>query len=351
MVAGALAKSWAARVVVGGRLGGAGFAVATVNIDPAELKTLVGALCGNVALLLREQGLDAQLQFHCGAVRCEGALPEHTALLAAADHAVQSAREKGSNVYQIEDFDTASAAGSRKWQALIEKVLAEDRLALYAQDVLGLPGGQPVHSEVTVRMRVDDGAMPAAQFLPMAARHGLIAKLDCRVLEKVLAALTGGVAAPAVAVNLSARTIADAEASRRLLALIEGAPVLARRIVFEITEFGALQDWRGCLAFADELRRRGARFALDNFSMLQESLMLVHALRPAYIKLSPVYSRDLAKNADCRFLVQSLVRVAQTLDIAVYAQAVEDPALVPELAKLGLSGYQGYAAARPAPFG
>jgi EAL domain-containing protein (putative c-di-GMP-specific phosphodiesterase class I) len=43
------------------------------------------------------------------------------------------------------------------------------------------------------------------------------------------------------------------------------------------------------------------------------------------------------------------VRIAQPLDIAIYAQAVEDEGLVPLLAELGLSGYQGYASSRPAP--
>jgi EAL domain-containing protein (putative c-di-GMP-specific phosphodiesterase class I) len=75
--------------------------------------------------------------------------------------------------------------------------------------------------------------------------------------------------------------------------------------------------------------------------------MLVHALRPHYIKLSPGYSRELAVNADCHFLVASLVRIAQSLDIEIYAQAVEDENLIPKLAELGIAGYQGYATSRP----
>ena len=70
---------------------------------------------------------------------------------------------------------------------------------------------QPSRSAVrgSPKANMPTTAMPAAQFLPMASRHGLIAKLDCRVLEKLLAALEAGVRAPAVAMNLSARTLAD----------------------------------------------------------------------------------------------------------------------------------------------
>lgn len=139
-----------------------------------------------------------------------------------------------------------------------------------------------------------------------------------------------------------------ADAARRLFALLDARPALARRLIFEMTEFGALREWTSAQRFSGELRRRGARVALDNFGMLQESLMVVHALRPAYIKLSPGYTRELRSNADCRFLVASLVRIARSLDIGIYAQAVEDESLVPVLAELQISGYQGYAISRPA---
>lgn len=75
--------------------------------------------------------------------------------------------------------------------------------------------------------------------------------------------------------------------------------------------------------------------------------MLVHALRPHYIKLSQGYSRELQANADARFLVGSIVRIARSLDIGIFAQAVEDEALVPQLLELGLAGYQGYATGHP----
>ena len=163
----------------------------------------------------------------------------------------------------------------------------------------------------------------------MAARHGLIARLDCRcVLEKLLDYLSEHRRSrPVMALNVSAPTIADAEASRRLLRLLDARRDLAARLVFEMTEFGALQDMGLAQRFGGEIRRLGARFALDNFGMQKDSLMLINALKPHYIKLSPGYSRELAGNADFRFFVASIVRIAQPLDIGIFAQAVEDEGL------------------------
>ncbi|HLX78968.1 MAG TPA: EAL domain-containing protein [Burkholderiales bacterium] len=348
-LAGALVTAGADRAVVCARMGGAGFAFAVVNIEAGALRSLVEAVCSRIAQVLNEEALESELHFHCGATRREGALPEFSALLASADHAVERAHQKGNNEYDIETFDQSSvASGSQAWKALIERCLEEDRIALFAQVVFGLPGRMPVHSELMVRLLgAQDEPIPAAQFLPMAARHGLIGRLDCRVLEKILDYLSRSPGQPMVALNVAAQTIADPEINRRMLALLDARPALAARLVFEMTEFGAMQDWNLARRFSGEVRRRGARFALDNFGMLQESLMLVHALRPQYIKLSPGYSREIAGNEDCRFLVASLVRIAQPLDIGIYAQAIENEDLIPVLADLGLSGYQGFAASRP----
>jgi len=349
LLGGALAKACEGKAAVYGRLGGAGYSFAAINIGTAELEGLVTGVCRQFGMILAEQGAEHRLGYHCGVTRCDGALPEFSALMSAADHAVQRAREKGDNQHEIEAFDVAVAEGSQAWRARIEQALDERRFALFAQNAFGLPGRTPAHSEVTVRMLTSDGEpIPAAQFLPMAARHGLIARLDCVVVEKLLDYLSKGAAGtPVMAINISSHTIADPEATRRILGLLDARKSLAGRLVFEMTEFGAMHEWTLAQRFSEEVRRRGARFALDNFGLLQESLMLVNALRPHYIKLSAGYSRELARNADCRFLVASLVKIARALDIGIFAQAVEDESLVPLLQELEISGYQGYATEVP----
>jgi len=344
-----LARTCEGHAAVCGRLGGAGFSFAVINIGRTELNDLVAAVCRQFGAVLAEQGGEARLHCHSGATRCDGALPEFSVLMSAADHALQRAREKGENQHEIEAFDAAVAEGSQAWRSRIEQALDQGQFALFAQNAFALPGHQPAHSEVTVRMLTRDGEpIPAAQFLPMAARHGLIARLDAFVVERLLDYLSSSAAAlPMMALNISAQTIADPQATRRILSLLDARKSLAGRLVFEMTEFGAMQERTLAERFSAELRRRGARFALDNFGLLQESLMLVSALRPHYIKLSAGYSRELARNADCRFLVASIVKIARTLDIGIFAQAVEDEGLVPMLVELGFAGYQGYATELP----
>lgn len=348
-VAAALAEACADHDAFCARLSGAGFALAAFNIDAAGLSELVKAACRRVGLALAAQGTEADLHWHCGATRHEGELPALASLLASADRTLQRAREKGLNEYEIEAFDGAADGGSRAWRARIEQALDEDRLVLFSQAVMSLPARQLLHREITVRLVHKGGEpIPAAQFLPMAIRHGLIGRLDCRVVEMLLSHLSRDLGpAGSIAVNTSIHTLADQAAMKTLVNALTTHRRVAGRLVFELTEFGALQEPVLARRFGETLRQLGSRLAIDNFSMDRDSLMLIHALKPHYIKLSASYVRELPVNPDCRFLVSSLVRIAQALEISIFAQAVEDEASLPMLEILGFSGYQGFAAARP----
>ena len=351
LLAGALAEACGDRSTLCARMGGAGFAFVAVNLDRAALEDLVLRVCGGIARVLSEQGAAPDLHYHCGASNRGGAIGDLSALLASADHAMEVARGMGENEYAIEAFDPASSEGSQAWRALIQECIDMGTIALYAQEVFGLPDRRRVHREVTGRLLHGDGEpIAAAQFLPMAVRHAMIGRLDCLMVEKLLERLARNPGPETFAVNVAARTIADPQANGRLLALLDARKDLAPRLTFEMTEFGAMEDLELTGRFIRDIRARGAQFALDNFSMRQDSLKLVHALRPRYIKLSMGYSREIADNLDCRFLVTSIVRAVAPLGISVFAQAVESESLIPLLSDLGLSGYQGYAASRPSRF-
>ena len=118
-----------------------------------------------------------------------------------------------------------------------------------------------------------------------------------------------------------------------------------------MTEFGVIRVAAQSLGFAAEIRRLGAQFAIDHFNLHRDSLRQLHYLLPHYVKLAPAYTNELTQNQDSRFIVSSLIRIAQPLEIGIIAQAVESESLVLLLEEMGFAGYQGYANGRPVPIG
>ena len=343
------------KAAVCSRFGGASFALAAINIDSSAAAALVGAIGAKVDAVIAEQSLTDEIQFHCGAAFFDAGAPPLPELLSAADMALTRAQEKGPNTVELialAELDHRER-GSRAWREQIEAAIDNGKLALYAQTVVNLPGRALLQNEVMARI-LDDGSSPvaAAQFLPMAARHGLMPRLDCQVLDMLIARIDAGASlAPVIAINISAQTVADTASRRRLIESLQGRRDIASRLVFEMTEFGAVQVPELTLSFAADVRRLGAQFALDHFGLHRDSLRQLHSLLPHYIKLAPVYTKELTDNQDSRFIVSSLISIASPLEIGVIAQAVESEPVIQLLDEMGFAGYQGYANGRPAPIG
>jgi diguanylate cyclase (GGDEF)-like protein len=355
LIAQAITAACAGQTVVCSRFAGASFALAAVNIDAGAAGVLAGAVSSGVEAAVAEQALTAEIAFHCGAAHFDAGAPALSELLAAADLALTRTQEKGPNTFELIELAEIDrrGRGSLAWREQIAGAIDTGKLALYTQAVLSLPGRALMQSEVVTRL-LDEGSSPvaAAQFLPMAARHGLMPRLDCRLLELLIARIDAGATlAPVIAVNVSAQTVADATAHRRLIDALQGRRDIAARLVFEMTEFGVIRIPALSLSFATEVRRLGAQFAIDHFNLHRDSLRQLHTLLPHYIKLVPAYTNELMQNQDSRFIVSSLIRIAQPLEIGIIAQAVESESLIQLLQDMGFAGYQGYANGRPAPIG
>ena len=348
-----LAASSAGDPPIVGRWQGAAFAVLLPNRDLAGAREWGAAACSRFAALMGEQSLPAGVSVAAGLVHFEGQHPSWFDLERQAGQALAEAvqRGQGSCVVRSLAEESAEARSAEQWRQDIEQALASGRLVLYAQRVFALPQRKVLHAEIMSRLLEADGrAVAAVAFVPSASRHHLLPLIDQALIERLWELLARDEALPpAIAVNISAQSLAD-EGFRAALGLrLKRTPEIARRIVFEIGGYAAVHHLELAAAFAAEVRSSGAQFALDGFELSGASLRVVHRLMPQYIKLAEGYSRGIATDADLRFLVESLIRIVRPLDIKLIASNVEDPHLFGQLADLGFDGFQGYAGDRPGP--
>jgi EAL domain-containing protein (putative c-di-GMP-specific phosphodiesterase class I) len=81
------------------------------------------------------------------------------------------------------DAGTAQAVSMLDWGALFESALEERTFEIASFPVVGFDGAV-IHQEVLLRMRAKDGGlMTAGQFMPIAARLGVVSRLDLQALE------------------------------------------------------------------------------------------------------------------------------------------------------------------------
>ncbi len=278
------------------------------------------------------------------------------ALMSNVDIAMYQAKDLGRNRHILFDQASDSLRSTHRrihWAKKLRDALDEDRLVLFQQPVVRLKNSKPVHHEILVRIRDENGGhILPGNFIEIAESLGLIQEIDMRVVEKLLAYLrSSGQADKKLRyfVNLSRVSISDQHWIRRFLAMLRGSGVNPNQLVFEITETAAMSEIDVTLTFIRSLKEMGCRFALDDFGAGFSSFYYLKRFDVDYLKIDGSFIRDLATDEGSRIFVRALNDVAHGLDKQVIAEWVETPEALNLLLGMGTQFGQGFLFQRPVP--
>jgi diguanylate cyclase (GGDEF)-like protein len=144
-------------------------------------------------------------------------------------------------------------------------------------------------------------------------------------------------------VNLHPAEINDPELERSI------DPALASRVVFELTERGAIGDFDRFREQIDRLRAIGFRIALDDLGAGYASLNAVALLEPDFVKIDMTIIRGIEESLSRSRLVRRIVEFADDQGILVIAEGIETEAEAETVESLGCHLMQGYYLGEPRP--
>lgn len=223
----------------------------------------------------------------------------------------------------------------------IVTALNERRIVLAYEPVVDASSRAPAFHECLVRMKTDDGqVLFAPDIVPVAERLGLIRLVDHRVLELVVAELA---AAPGVtlSLNISPDTTIDADWWAGIESLMLAHPGIAERLIVEITETVAIPDLDEVRGFVNRLKTLGAKIAIDDFGAGYTSFRNLRALGVDIVKIDGAFVQNIARSADDRAFVQTLIDLARRLGIKTVAEWVQDDEFAQLLRDWGCDYIQG----------
>ena len=223
----------------------------------------------------------------------------------------------------------------------IVTALNERRIVMAFEPVVGARSRDAAFYECLVRMEQDDGQMLLApDIVPVAEKLGLIRLVDHRVLELVVAELA---ASPNVqlSLNISPDTTMDPEWSASIELLMRAHPGIAERLIVEITETVAIQDVDDIRGFVTRLKNFGSRIAIDDFGAGYTSFRNLRKLGVDIVKIDGAFVQNIARSADDRAFVQTLIDLARRLGIKTVAEWVQDEESAVMLREWGCDYIQG----------
>jgi EAL domain-containing protein (putative c-di-GMP-specific phosphodiesterase class I) len=231
--------------------------------------------------------------------------------------------------------------------------LATDRLFLEYQPKLDCHLGRITGAEALVRWRHPTrGVIRPDQFIGLAEETGLIHEVTDWVIATAAAQAASWQADHldleiAVAVNFSARDLANLELPDRLQQHCLNAAIDPAFLTLELTETGAMREAVQMMDVLTRLRLKGFKLSIDDFGTGYSSLVQLQQAPFSEIKIDLSFVTRMMSNPGCRVIVEIIIDLARKLGLQSVAEGVEDSAALKTLIDMGCDMAQGYYISRP----
>jgi EAL domain-containing protein (putative c-di-GMP-specific phosphodiesterase class I) len=285
--------------------------------------------------------------------------PDHLVDQALAAGFVARARSRHGIAIVESEAELEAKLAPLRWVMRIRQAIEHDRLVLFAQPIRPLRAGHagPPRQEILVRLRDSTGSLWApGEFLPIADRYGLTPDIDKWVIKNTFKWLArqghaGRRGAVNTSINLSGLTIIESGLVDYVQQQLDASRVRPDSICFEITESVGIDGFPQATSSITELRRRGLRFALDDFGSGMASLKYLRDLPLDYLKIDGSFVRNVVTNPSNQYLVGAIRDMGRAFGLETIAEYVEDEATIGYLTDAGIDYAQGYAIGKPVPLG
>ncbi len=286
------------------------------------------------------------------AVRCPGDTAED--LIRNADTAMYRSKEAGINGYAVFDQPMRDWVMHRaSMESDLHQAIESGQLWLGFQPKMSLDQTAPMSFEALARWsHPTRGLVPPAEFIPVAEETGLITIIGTWALEEACRQaaawreLNGGCHVP-VAVNLSARQLAEPRLPDLIAQILERTGAEPRDLVLEVTESGVLVDAPGVSSRLRRLRDAGVRISIDDFGTGYSSLSYLQQLPIDELKIDQTFVARLPFEPSSTAIIGSVINLAHAIGLKVVAEGVETAAQITSLRDLNCDLAQGFYIARP----
>jgi diguanylate cyclase (GGDEF)-like protein len=331
------------------RMGGDEFTILLRGLDgPDEAADVANRILRDLprAVCVEERGVAATASIGIALFPADG--EDSESLMKSADTAMYHAKDEGRN--RLRFFSPTMNQNSERRlhvDAALRRALEHDRLEMHYQPRIDLQTGRAVGLEALLRWTDPElGRISPLEILDVAKMAGLTDRLGEWVLEAVCRQICRwqdkGLEPIPVAVNVAPEQISGRNLYAVLTQVLKRSGVSPQQIELEITEHGVLDHDEHVLVTLRDLRAIGIRIALDDFGTGYSSLGHLTRLPLDVLKLDRSFVRDVSIEGSTAGVIQAVIAMANSLDLRVVAEGVDDGEQASTLRELGCHEIQGF---------
>jgi diguanylate cyclase (GGDEF)-like protein/PAS domain S-box-containing protein len=290
-----------------------------------------------------------------GAVLFNGQEQLSEELLKQADIAMYQAKASGRNALRF--FDPQMQASITARVALEEDLrlaLGGDQFILYYQPQVS-HNYQIIGAEVLIRWQHPvRGLVSPVDFIPLAEESNLILAIGQWVLKTACDQIKIWESSVQrqhlqLAVNVSSRQFYQKDFVEQVAQILSQNAINPNKLKLELTESLVLDDIEDTIFKMNALRKIGVRFSMDDFGTGYSSLSSLKKLPLDQLKIDQSFVRDISIDQDDTIIVETIIAMANKLNIEVIAEGVETETQRAFLEQHDCQLFQGYLFSKPVP--
>ncbi|GGM27379.1 putative bifunctional diguanylate cyclase/phosphodiesterase [Dactylosporangium sucinum] len=338
------------------RVGGDEFVVVAADTaGPEDMTGLAEAMLAELSKPVRLDGHELAVSASIGIVEqpARGADPEE--LLRSADATLYLAKADGRARYAV--FDATRNAEQRLQYGLTGRLagaLERGEFELVYQPLVSLVDNRLRGAEALLRWRHPDlGTVSPNTFIPVAEQSGMIHALGRWVLRescRAAAAWQRPDTPLVVSVNVSPRQCTDPRLLDDVEHALADSGLAPHQLQLELTETVLMQSTGRPVQTLSKIADLGVRIVIDDFGIGYSNLAYLRHLPVHGLKLAGAFMagiRSLASDHVDEQIVETVIRLAHTLQMTVTAEGIETADQAARLATLGCDLGQGWHFGRP----
>ncbi|MEI4270128.1 EAL domain-containing protein [Klenkia sp. LSe6-5] len=352
MVTAGLLRDQAPPGALVARMDGGQFAVLLPGLSLPATERAARRLRDAAATRVRVAGLDLDVLLTLGVAAAPVHGRDPGTLMQRADVALLAGHASGGVASYHPVLDQQSLRRLQLGTEL-ESAMAEKQITVVFQPIVDTRTSDIVSVETLVRWAHPRyGNVPPDDFIGLAEQIGRIGALTDYVLDLALERCRRWLEqdiALSVAVNLSAKCLAEPDLVDRVRAALRRHGVPGSLLTLELTEGIVVDDSvRNSTVLAD-LHSLGLRLSMDDFGTGYSSLSQLRQLPIDELKIDKSFVLGMSTSQSEAFIARSIVELAHNLGLRVVAEGVEDEVTRDLLTEMGCDKLQGFLVSRPLP--
>ena len=232
----------------------------------------------------------------------------------------------------------------------LKQAIIRNELVLYLQPVVRLSDGKCVGAETLVRWnRPGYGIVYPDDFLPKIRDYDLTEEFTDWTLEAVCRLRANSEVFREqfdlddwhIGVNVEAEELANGDFADNFKKMLGKYQVSPSDVVLEITE-RALAEGEIALANIRQLYDLGMWIAVDDFGTGYSNLNQIHNLPLTILKIDKTFMLELKDNENASKVVRDIKRIADSLNLEVVAEGIENWEVEATMREMGVQYGQGF---------